>query len=44
MKQAREAADAVYERQVDMTEEEQKQLEKLLDAYQERAAAADVPL
>lgn len=44
MKQAKEAADAVYERQVDMTEEEQKQLEKLLEAYQERAAAADVPL
>lgn len=44
MKQAREAADEVYERQADMTEEECMQLQKLLQIYQERAAAADVPL
>lgn len=44
MKQAREAADAIYEKQADMTREEELQLQKLLDAYQERAAAADVPL
>lgn len=44
MKQAREAADEVYENQADMTETEREQLQKLLQIYQERAAAADVSL
>ncbi|MDD7391157.1 MAG: ATP-dependent DNA helicase RecG [Lachnospiraceae bacterium] len=44
MKQAREAADEIYEKQAEMTQEEEKQLQKLLSAYQEKAAAADVPL
>lgn len=44
MKQAKEAADAVYEKRADITVEEGKQLEKLLEAYRQRAASADVPL
>ena len=44
MKQAREAADEVCGKQADMTEEEYKQMQELLQLYQERAAAADVPL
>lgn len=44
MKQAREAADAVCDKKVEMTLEEERQLQKLLNAYQERAASADIPL
>ncbi|MGN0293659.1 MAG: ATP-dependent DNA helicase RecG [Lachnospiraceae bacterium] len=44
MKQAREAADEVYEKRVDMTPDEERQLRKLRDTYQEKAAAADVSL
>lgn len=44
MKQAREAADEVYEKKADITKEESRQLHKLLQTYQERAASVDVPL
>lgn len=44
MKQAREAADEVCDRKVEITVKEERQLQKLLNAYQERAASADVPL
>lgn len=44
MKQAKEAADEICEDRAVMTRDEEIQLKKLLNAYQERAAAADVPL
>lgn len=44
MKQAGDAADEVYEKRAEMTPDEEQQLQKLLNAYQEKAAAADVPL
>ncbi len=42
MKQAREAADAVYERPEELTPAENEQLHSLLQLYQERIAAEDV--
>ena len=44
MKEAREAADCIYEGTAELTEEESRQLDLLLEQYQKKMEAADVPL
>lgn len=44
MKLAKEAADEVYDKTADLSEEEEKVLYELLEQYRSRAEASDVPL